>query len=103
MHTRFLATLASSVILAAGVAAPAFGADPSVTLRLGTPDGRGAASTAYIEDFTKQVALASGGSITIEPVWNAADGAPVVEDQAVAKRVADGDLEMGLVAWSCVV
>jgi TRAP-type C4-dicarboxylate transport system substrate-binding protein len=74
-----------------------------VTLRLGTNDPSGQATAAAIEEFARQADELSNGRISIEPVWRAAgDPSPDDWDQAVARMVVSGELEMGLVptaAW----
>lgn len=99
MHhrSRFLATLAGTIILAtAGVGAPAQAADPPVTLRLGLGDGQGdVVVTPFVDDLVEQVARLSD-SITIEPTWKAYGDAQTGRYQVVAQHVIDGDFEMGL-------
>jgi TRAP-type C4-dicarboxylate transport system substrate-binding protein len=77
-------------------------ADP-VTLRLGTNDPSDQATAAAIEEFARQADELSNGLISIEPVWRAAgDPSPDDWDQAVARMVLSGELDMGLIptaAW----
>ena len=70
-------------------------------LTIGTDDEPGVPSADEIEEFARQVSKLSDGAITIEPKWHAA-GDVEDWDQAVAKMVVDGDLDLGLVparAW----
>ncbi|MEP6660919.1 MAG: TRAP transporter substrate-binding protein DctP [Acidimicrobiales bacterium] len=74
-----------------------------VTLRIGTNDPDDAPTAAAIEEFARQVDDGSGGTMHVEPVWRAAGDPPPDDwDQAVARMVARGELDMGLIpsaAW----
>jgi TRAP-type C4-dicarboxylate transport system substrate-binding protein len=80
------------------------GNSPPVTLRIGTDDDPGALAADEIEEFARQVQARSHGRISIVPAWQAAAGADVSQgwDQAVARRIMSGDLDMGMIparAW----
>ena len=74
------------------------GDDQPVTLRLATFDSEQAPSHPIMEDFIKQVGLASGGTITIEPTYGAAPESGEQIEQVVAQRIVDGDFDLGMVA-----
>jgi TRAP-type C4-dicarboxylate transport system substrate-binding protein len=107
---RGLVASAALVFLAAcgrgGGADKAGGEAGPVTLRLGTMESQGAPYGPQIEEFARQVASASGGSVRIEVVWDAAveyfgEFGPDA-DQKVAGLVQDGKLDMALIparAW----
>jgi TRAP-type C4-dicarboxylate transport system substrate-binding protein len=82
------------------------GSSAVVTLRVATADPPGRPGVAQIEEFARQVDELSDGSIRVEPVLGAADGASGGAsgwDQEVARLVSDGEVEMGLVpsrAWA---
>ncbi len=81
-------------------AAPAESPAP-ITLTIGTDDSPGVPAADQIEDFARRVSELSGGAMTIEPRWHAA-GDTQDWDQAVAKLVMNGDLDLGLIpsrAW----
>ena len=76
-------------------------ADP-VTLRMGTRDGPGAPGGQTVREFARLVDDLSGGTVQIEPVWNAQGPAVRGWDAVIAGRVGTGDLDMALVtatAW----
>ncbi|MEV6489220.1 hypothetical protein AB0M20_11415 [Actinoplanes sp. NPDC051633] len=79
------------------------GSSPPITLQVGTNDEPGAPAARAIDEFARQVQARSHGQLTVQPVWEASDGNQGVGwDQAVARRVASGDLEMGMIparAW----
>ncbi len=81
--------------------------DP-VTLRIGTNDGADGPMAVPIAEFARHVDELSGGSMHIEPAWDAGPGdtPPTGEyndwDQFVARRVVSGELDMGMIparAW----
>ena len=75
--------------------------DAVVTLRVGTDDVPGRPAADQIEEFARAVAERGDGSIVVEPAWHAA-GDTSDWDQAVARLVTSGDLEMGFIparAW----
>ncbi|MFZ0625809.1 MAG: TRAP transporter substrate-binding protein DctP [Acidimicrobiia bacterium] len=94
-----------AIVLAACTSATAgtkAGGTPApITLKIGTDDYPGKPASDQIEEFARQVAELSGGSIVIEPVWHAAgDGGDW--DQRVARLVISGDLDMANIptrAW----
>lgn len=70
--------------------------NPTV-LRLGTAeDGQGPAGD-QIEEFARQVETRSGGKLLIQPVWRAGGQELWDHDQAVARSVVSGELDMALV------
>jgi TRAP-type C4-dicarboxylate transport system substrate-binding protein len=76
----------------------------AVTLRIGTNDPADAPDVPQmLDEFAQRVAELSAGSMVVEPVWRAAgDPAPDDWDQAVAHKIVDGELDMGLIpagAW----
>lgn len=74
----------------------------TVTLRIGTNDDGDVPTRRQIEEYARQVNAASSGRLLVEPVYKAAGDVPRDWDQAVARKVVSGDLEMGLIparAW----
>ena len=74
-----------------------------VTLRIGT-DGPGPETPdgALIQEFARRVQQRSRGQVRIEPVWQAAGEHADDWDQAVARKVVHGELDMGMIparAW----
>jgi Bacterial extracellular solute-binding protein, family 7 len=106
MQSGTVGTILTATVLALGVAGVS-GCErqisgPSIVLRLATPDKQTDPTGAAVEHFADQVAERSGGSIRIEPVWDVTPDGSVGWDQTVAKGVADGTWDMGLVpgrAW----
>jgi TRAP-type C4-dicarboxylate transport system substrate-binding protein len=72
-------------------------ADP-VTLRMGTRDGPGAPGGRAVREFSRLVDHLSSGTLRIEPVWNAHGTAVRGWDALIVRRVAEGDLDLALVA-----
>ncbi|HSM43930.1 MAG TPA: TRAP transporter substrate-binding protein DctP [Acidimicrobiia bacterium] len=84
-----------------GEASKAGGQGTPIVLRIGTDDFPGRPAANQIEEFARRVADLSDGQIVIEPTWRAGDDA-ADWDQVVARKVMNGDLEMGNVpsrAW----
>jgi TRAP-type C4-dicarboxylate transport system substrate-binding protein len=55
-----------------------------------------------IEEFANRVEQLSGGGLRIEPVWRASGGDLRAWDQRVARKVVEGELDLGLIparAW----
>lgn len=78
------------------------GARPPLTLTLGSQDSANTLGGAIIEEFARQVTEASDGAVVIEPVWRAAGENEADWDQKVARMVASGELDLGLIparAW----
>ena len=79
------------------------GGDPSpVTLRIGTDDEPGRPAAEVISDFARRVRALSGGQLVVEPVWKAAGRDVKDWDQAVARLLVGGELDLALVparAW----
>ena len=74
----------------------------AITLRLATPEELNLPSQPFVDRFVATVAEASGGSMTIEPIFNAA-GQGAGKEQIVAGRVISGDVDLAVVpvrAWS---
>ena len=77
-------------------------AGPSLVLRLATPDRQTDATGPQVAHFAEEVARRSGGTIRIDPVWDVTPNGAHDWDQTVARGVADGTWDMGLVpgrAW----
>ena len=90
------------VLVVAVVAAGATGcgrqvAGPSLVLRLATPDRQTDATGPQVVHFAEEVARRSGGTIRIDPVWDVTPDGAHNWDQTVARGVADGTWDMGLV------
>lgn len=74
----------------------------TVTLRIGTHEDGDVPTRRQIEEYVRQVNTASSGQLLIEPVYKAAGDVSRDWDQAVARMVVAGDLDMGLIparAW----
>lgn len=72
------------------------------TLRIATDDEPGRPAAAQIEEFARKVKELSRGTVIIEPVWKAVGHDKDDWDQAVARQVMSGEVEMALVparAW----
>lgn len=85
-----------------GSASRSGGEPPPLVLTLGTDDPVGRPSGDQAEEFADRVATLSGGAIRIEPRYRAAGELDTQWDQAVARLVVAGDLDLGLVparAW----
>jgi TRAP-type C4-dicarboxylate transport system substrate-binding protein len=103
------AALAAGALALAGCgttgATKAGGSAEPVTLRLGTDDGDDSPTAPWIEAFAERVRALSDGALVVDPVFTAVDNdgtQPPDWDQLVARKVADGGLEMGLIparAW----
>src|SRR3954471_5398759 len=75
---------------------------PSLVLRLATPDKETDATGIQVDHFVDEVARRSGGTIPIDPAWDVTPDGTRGWDQTVARGVADGTWDMGLVpgrAW----
>jgi len=103
-----IVSLASAMLLVAGCSAgsqetsKAGGTAPPVVLRIGTDDQPGRPGADQIEDVAARVAEATSGTLTIEPVWQAAGVGADDWDQVVARMVVSGELDLGLIparAW----
>jgi TRAP-type C4-dicarboxylate transport system substrate-binding protein len=88
--------LAAAMPLATSMAAVA--ADPPITLHLGVSDEAGRPSQAAIDAFIEEVATRSGGSITIDPVYDAGATSPEGFEVGTAGRVMRGEVDLALVA-----
>ncbi len=78
------------------------GTTPPITLTIGTDDTSDRLGGTIIAEFARQVAKASGGAVVIKPVWRAAGANQADWDQKVARMVASGELDLGLIparAW----
>ncbi|MFN2487109.1 MAG: TRAP transporter substrate-binding protein DctP [Acidimicrobiia bacterium] len=103
-----IVSLASALLLVAGCSAgsqessKAGGTALPVVLRIGTDDQPGRLGADQIEDFAGRVAEATSGTLTIEPVWQAAGVGADDWDQVVARMVVSGELDLGMIparAW----
>lgn len=99
-------TVAVGILFASGCSAAgsskAGGDAAPVTLRIGTDDEPGRPAADAIEEFARQVEAISDGQLLIEPVWQAVGPEQDDWDQAVARLIVDGDLDMGMIparAW----
>jgi TRAP-type C4-dicarboxylate transport system substrate-binding protein len=85
-----------------GDATKAGGSGPPVKLRLGTADPRGRPATRAIEEFARQVEELSDRRVRIEIAWGSANDNAPAWDQRLARRVRDGELDVGVIparAW----
>ena len=99
---RFTGALLVAVVVAGPTGCARQIAGPSLVLRLATPDRQTDATGPQIAHFADEVARRSGGSIRIDPVWDVTPDGAHNWDQTVARGVADGTWDMGLVpgrAW----
>ena len=90
-----------SVTLSAACSSPAPTAAPLV-LRIGTDDDAETPAAEQIRHFADEVSTRSHGTLKIEPVWHAAGEDIPHWDQAVAKLVIAGKLDLAMVpsrAW----
>jgi TRAP-type C4-dicarboxylate transport system substrate-binding protein len=105
---RHLAACAAALALAAlpgclgdSESTKAGGEAGPVTLRVGTDDPAGRPGQGQIKELARRLAELSDGELRVKPVFNAGgDGRDW--DQVVARKVANGDLDLGLVpsrAW----
>ena len=94
---RLAATSVAAIPLLALVAAPAalLAVDPPVTLRFAIADEMGRLSDPYVRAFVQEVALRSGGSVTLDPTWDA--GGDDYE-QGVVRMLVDGTADVALAA-----
>lgn len=86
----------------AGTAGGKAGAAGSVTLTIGTDDNPGRPGAAAVSEFARLVRVWSGGQVVVEPRWRAAGQGTDDWDQAVARLVIGGQLDLALVparAW----
>jgi TRAP-type C4-dicarboxylate transport system substrate-binding protein len=67
-----------------------------ITLRLAVADPEGRPSDPYVREFIKQVGALSSGSITIEPIWNAAADTTPSSEPGVIKLLKEGQYDLGL-------
>ena len=78
------------------------GAPPPVVLTIGTDDPEGRPASTQIEEFADEVEARSHGALRIEPRYRAAGIGVDDWDQAVARLVVAGDLDLGMIparAW----
>ena len=71
---------------------------PSITLRLAVADANDAPSAPIVLAFVEQVQQRSGGSLVIEPVWEAGADTEAEFEQGVLAAVRAGEYELGLAA-----
>jgi TRAP-type C4-dicarboxylate transport system substrate-binding protein len=67
-----------------------------VTLRLAVADPQGRPSDPYVREFVEQVERLSNGSMTIQPVWNAAADTTPASEPGVIKALKEGQYDLGL-------
>ena len=73
-----------------------------MTLRLAVSDEQGRPSEPYVIEFIEQVKTRSGGSIIIEPVWDAGAKTTPSFEQGVVKMLTEGQYDLALAgsrAW----
>jgi TRAP-type C4-dicarboxylate transport system substrate-binding protein len=69
----------------------------AISLRAGTNDDASRPSGRAIVEFAAQVRSLSGGKLSIEPVWEAAGPEVRNWDQVVARKVVNGELDLGMI------
>ena len=95
-RTRSMAAIAAAVTLLGGGAHGALAqGDSPVTLRFAVADAEGRPSDPYVHAFVDAVAQRSGGTVTVEPVWEAGGDA---FEQGVAHMLVDGQVELAMAA-----
>ncbi|QSR31514.1 hypothetical protein CFI00_13575 [Nocardioides sp. S5] len=79
------------------------GTPPPVVLTMGTEDPQGRPASNQIEEFARQVAVLTDGTVRIEPRFRVLGGPNVPAwDQEVARMVVGGELDLGMIparAW----
>ena len=105
MHLRTRSTAALLALACASLAGPAAGqaADPSITLRMAVDDAQGRQSEPYVSAFIDEVAARTGGSVVVEPTWDAGGGASGGFEVSVAQQLVAGEADLALTAgrgWS---
>lgn len=88
--------VAAAALLVTGATGATAQADRPVTLRLAVADFEGQTTDSYVRLFIDEVAERSGGSVTIEPAWNAGSEHASEFERGVANLVVDGTYELGL-------
>jgi TRAP-type C4-dicarboxylate transport system substrate-binding protein len=68
-----------------------------ISLRAGTNDDASRPSGRAIVEFAAQVRSVSGGKLSVEPVWEAAGPEVRNWDQVVARKVVNGELDLGMI------
>lgn len=96
LQSQLLAVVGTA-LLAGGLPAAALAADPPVTLRMAIVDTEDQTQGANVHRFMDEVAARSGGSVTIQPVWDAGGGPVGGYEQAVAKQLAGGQADLAMV------
>jgi TRAP-type C4-dicarboxylate transport system substrate-binding protein len=92
------------VLLTLTACAPQVTSDPvatlvpnqPITLRLAVADAEGRPSDPYVREFIEQVNTLSNGSITIQPIWDAAADTTPSFEPGVIKALKDGQYDLGL-------
>ena len=96
---RLIATILALVFVAGACssnpASKAGGEEPPIILKMGTNDSPDRPASDQIEEFAARVAELSEGEITVEPVWRVGGNNTPNWDQAVARQVVNGELDMG--------
>ena len=93
---KFLIVLLLAAVLLTACAPKA--PDEPITLRMGIPDGDNVHYAPYVLEFIEQAKTLSGGTVTIEPVWEAGDSTSTGYEAGVIQLVKDGTLDLGLAA-----
>jgi C4-dicarboxylate-binding protein DctP len=97
-RSRGMMVLGTSLLLFGGTTPVASAADPPVTLRLAIAADEGAPVATGARAFVDEVASRSGGSVAIEPIWDAgASYAGKTFEQAVTQQLVDGQTDLAIV------
>ena len=98
-RSRTTAVLAATLAMAAAMPATvAMAADPPVTLRFAVVGGEDDMMAPYAKAFIEEAASRSGGSVVLQPVWGAGNGASGGYEQGVARLMVDGSADLALTA-----
>jgi C4-dicarboxylate-binding protein DctP len=100
-----LASLAGTIMLSAVIPIGSGAAMDPVTLRFAVADDSDAPSAPYARAFVDEVATRSGGSITIDVIWDAGRTTRDGFEMGTARRLVDGDVDLALAAsraWTAV-
>jgi TRAP-type C4-dicarboxylate transport system substrate-binding protein len=95
--SRMLTTAGLAALLLAASAPPIAAADPTVTLRLATPESEDRPSEAFLQAFKNAVATASDGSMAVDITYRAGGDDFDPKELNVAHRVMSGEVELAVV------
>ena len=103
MFNRFFYLSIVMALLIVTACAPQVPATPAtqppiepVTLRLAVADQQGRPSDPYVREFIEQVNTLSNGSITIQPIWDAAADTTPSFEPGIIKALKEGRYDLGL-------